>query len=70
MREPSCEATIKTLKEVEKMNVGQVEQIFIEAPLKVKQTLAALLLAIPAAKPGELDDWECDLGDILFTEIK
>lgn len=70
MRKPSCKATTKTLKEVQAMSPGEVDEILITAPIKVREAIAAVILAIPKAVDEELDDWECDLADILFTEIK
>ena len=71
MREPSCEATINTSKEVKEMLEADIDAIITTAPIEVKYAIAALILAIPReTEAGELDDWECDLGDIIFPALK
>lgn len=70
MRNPSCEATISTSKEVKGMFEVDVNAIITTAPIEVKYAIAALILAIPrGTAAGELDDWECDLGDIIFPAL-
>lgn len=66
MREPTCIATIKAKKEIAKLSTLEKEKILLDVKEEVRGAFLALLYAIE--KGGNLDDWECDLGDILFKD--
>lgn len=67
MRESSCEATIKTSKEVSEMSMSELKNIFNNSPVVVKRAIISLIIAIP--RDENLDDWECDLGDVIFPAL-
>lgn len=64
MRTPTCEGTIKTQKRVNKMSINKIDEDLASLPLEVKKAFLNLALAIPTKE--DMDDWECDLGDVIF----
>ena len=65
MREPTCEGMIASQETVEKMSENKVNDDLNALPLKVKATFLALAIAF-RDQNHDMDDWECDVEDIIL----
>ena len=70
MREPTCEGTIASSKIVEKMSDTKVNDELSSLPIEVRKAFLAVAIAMSVAEPGDMDDFECDLDDIIWPILK
>lgn len=70
MRNKTCKATIKIRSSIKDMSEERKNNILFENK-EVRDELLILILAIKADKnEGDLDDWECDLLDVIFPLLQ
>ena len=70
-RKPTCKATIKSLKEVQEMSISEKEQKWLDLPIGVKDAFlaVAMVMSKPNSEENNVDDWECDLDDIMYKHL-